>query len=306
MNDITLISPAKINLFLEVLGKREDGYFQIETILQEIGLHDNILIRDKKGEDINVEVSPPLQIAKEDNIAYKAARLIQQKGKKRDRGVEIFIEKKIPVGRGLGGGSSNAASVLKGLNELWHLGFSFKELADLGKELGMDVPFFIHGGTCLGTERGEIINPLPKFSGVKVLLLWPNLSISTAEVYKNIPSILTKKKRSAKLLIESLKTKDLEGVKKNLFNRLEDVAFKIHPLLHQFQKQCASLKTDRIIMSGSGSAFFTILSSDWKEEEYVKKQILKLKASLPPAPSCLAETGRKESWQGGYYIGKTL
>jgi 4-diphosphocytidyl-2-C-methyl-D-erythritol kinase len=154
MNEVKLKSSAKINLFFELLSKRKDGYFQVETILQEIDLHDNILIRDKEGGDISVEVSPSLNIPKGDNIAYKAARLIQKKAGKNNRCAEIFIEKKIPVGRGLGGGSSNAASVLKGLNKLWQLNFSSEELADFGKELGMDVPFFIYGGTCLGTQRG--------------------------------------------------------------------------------------------------------------------------------------------------------
>ncbi len=286
MNNINLTSPAKINLFLEALGRRQDSYFQIETILQEIDLHDDVLIRGKEGGGINVEVSPLLPIAQEDNIAYKAAKLIQQKSKSFKRGAEIFINKRIPAGRGLGGGSSNAASVLKGLNKLWRLGFSSKDLADFGKELGMDVPFFIYGGTCLGTERGEIISPLPKFSGFKILLVWPDFSVSTSGVYKSVFPFLTKKIRSAKLLIESLKRNNFEGVTKHLFNRLEDVAFKIYPPLYRFRKQLDSLKTGHIIMSGSGSAFFTILPNDWKEEEHVKKELLKLK--------------------GGYYIGKTL
>jgi 4-diphosphocytidyl-2-C-methyl-D-erythritol kinase len=286
MNKIKLKSSAKVNLFFELLSKREDGYFQIETILQEIDLHDDILIKDIDGGDIHVKVSPSLNISKEDNIAYKAAQLLQRKSKMFNRGAEISIRKRIPVGRGFGGGSSNAAGVLKGLNKLWHLGFSLKELAGFGKELGMDVPFFIYGGTCLGSERGEIITPLPNFSGIEILLLWPNFSISTAEIYRSAHSNLTKKKRSAKLLIEFLKKKDLEGINKHLFNRLEDVAFKVHPPLYRFKKQIASLNTGNIIMSGSGSAFFAILPDGWKEEEYMKKKILKLK--------------------GGYYIGKTL
>ncbi len=286
MTEIKISSSAKINLFLEVLGKRKDGYHQIETVFQEIDLHDNISIKDREGGDINVEVSPALNIAKENNIAYKAAKLIQNKARQFNKGADIFIEKRIPIGRGLGGGSSNAASVLKGLNELWHLGFSLKDLAILGKEVGMDVPFFIYGGTCLGSERGEVITPLPRFSGVNVLVLWPDFPVSTALVYKSISSSLTKKKRSAKLLTEALKINDFEGAKKHFFNRLEDVACEIHPLLYQFKKQIGSFETGNIIMSGSGSAFFVVLPNDWKKEEHIKKEILKLK--------------------GGYYIGKTL
>ena len=285
MNELKLTSSAKVNLFLEVIGKRPDGYHQIETIFQEIDLHDDILLMDTEGQGIDVKVSPSLNIAKEENIAYKAAKLLQKKAKQFNKGAEILIEKRIPVGRGLGGGSSNAASVLKGLNELWELGFSTKDLADLGKELGMDVPFFICGGTCLGRERGEVITPLPDLSGIDILILWPDFPVSTAEVYRSISPSLTKKNRSAKLLTGYLNTRDFEGITKHLFNRLEDVALKIHPPLGHFKKQIASLTTGNIIMSGSGSAFFTILSSNW-EEGSIKKEIRKLK--------------------GGYYIGETL
>ncbi len=301
MNELKVISPAKINLFLEIVGKRPDGYHQIETIFQEIDLHDDVLIKETEKQGIDVKVSPSLNIAKEENIAYRAAKLIQKKAKKLDKGVGIFINKKIPVGRGLGGGSSNAAAVLKGLNRLWQLNFSLEKLADLGKELGMDVPFFIYGGTCLGTGRGEIITPLPNFLGVDILLIWPNFSISSAEAYKSVSSAclsvgcgqdskqagLTKKIRSVKLLLDALERNDFEGVKRNFFNRLEDVAFKIHPLLYQFKKQINSLNLcNNIIMSGSGSAFFTVLPNKGVNEEKVKNEIIKLK--------------------GGCHIGKTL
>ncbi len=291
MSKIHIKSYAKVNLFLELLGKRKDGYHQIETVLQEIDLHDTVSIKDKKGPEIKVEVSPSLDIPQEENIAYKAAKLIQKKGKKPDNGAEIFITKRIPVGRGLGGGSSNAAAVLKGLNKLWKLDFSLEELADLGKELGMDVPFFIYGGTCLGTGRGEVIKPLPDFANFKILVFWPDFPISTAEVYKNACASpcagLTKKIRSVKLVAEALNTNDFEEVKRNFFNRLEDVAFKIYPLLSRFKEQIKSLDTrNNIIMSGSGSAFFAVLPDKGIDEKYIKKGIIKLK--------------------GGYYIGKTL
>jgi 4-diphosphocytidyl-2-C-methyl-D-erythritol kinase len=286
MNEIEITSPAKVNLFLELLGRRKDGYFQIETILQEIDLYDNILIKDKEGGDIHVEVSPALSINKEDNLAYKAAKLIQKKANKIQRGAEIFIEKRIPLGRGLGGGSSNAASVLKGLNELWNLGFSSKELAELGKEIGMDVPFFVYGGTCLGRGRGEVIASLSKFSGFRILVFWPDFPVSTAEVYNKISINLTKKRRSAKFLIDSLKAKDLEGVIKRIFNRLEDVTLKIYPSLSRFKEKITFLKAKRIIMSGSGSAFFTFLPENLEEEEHIIRELTKLK--------------------GGCHIGRTL
>ncbi|MCK4905641.1 4-(cytidine 5'-diphospho)-2-C-methyl-D-erythritol kinase [bacterium] len=302
-NELKVISSAKVNLFLEVIGKRPDGYHNIETIFQEIDLHDEILIRKKAEQGIDIKVSPSLNITKEDNIAYKAAKLIQQKAKKNNGGIEIFIEKRIPAARGLGGGSSNAAAVLRGLNQLWQLNFSLEELADLGRQLGMDVPFFIYGGTCLGTERGEVITPVEDFAGFRILIIWPNFPISTADIYKSVSCCLsigceqaglprnkaglTKKKRSAKLLLGALKINDFEGVKKHFFNRLEDVAFKNYPLLYQFKQQIKSLYTgDNIIMSGSGSAFFAILPDEGVNEEYIKKEIIKLK--------------------GGCYIGKTL
>ena len=286
MNEVTIASSAKINLFLELLGRRQDGYFQIETVLQEIDLHDDISIKNKQGAGIDVKVLPSLSISKEENIAYKAAELLCQKTGRDGCGVQIFIEKRIPVGRGLGGGSSNAAAVLKGLNELWELGLSREELAKLGAELGMDVPFFIYGGTCLGTQRGEIVEPLEGFSGVDIVIFWPDFPVSTAEVYGKVSRNLTRTKRSAKFLIDCLKAKDFDGIDKNIFNRLENVALKIYPSLAGFKEKISPFSANKIIMSGSGSAFFSVLRGKLKNKKNLFDELRKLK--------------------GGCYIGKTL
>lgn len=285
-NELTITSHAKVNLFLELLGKRKNGYFPIETILQEVDLHDDVLIKDTEEKTISVEVSPSLSISREDNIAYKAAKLLQEETGQLDRGVDIFINKRIPVGRGLGGGSSNAAAVLKGLNELWNLKLSPERLADLGAKLGMDVPFFIFGGTCLGTQRGEVVKPLDHFSGVDIALFWPDFAVSTAEIYNKISHSLTQRKRSAKFLIGALKEKEFAEIDRNLFNRLEEVTLKIYPSLFGLKKTLNSLEIGNFIMSGSGSAFFSILYGNAKEKGEILRGLTKIK--------------------GGFYIGKTV
>ncbi|HIE43759.1 MAG TPA: 4-(cytidine 5'-diphospho)-2-C-methyl-D-erythritol kinase [Candidatus Omnitrophica bacterium] len=284
LNKITINSPAKVNLFLELLHKREDGYWEIKTVLQEIDLYDEVYLRERKDGKVRVVCSDP-SIEEEKNLAYRAAKLIQEKGRVFDKGVEVFIEKKIPIGRGLGGASSNAAAVLKGLKELWSLNLTQQELATLGAQLGMDIPFFIYGGTCLGTGRGETITPLPDFAGFPILLLWPEFSVSTPEVYRNASLSLTKKRKCATLLLKSLRSKDLDGVEKSLFNRLEEVALEIYPSLSQTKEKITSLNIGNSIMTGSGSAFFVFLPDAKDKEESIVQEL--------------------RNFEGGYYVGKT-
>lgn len=282
MSEITLPSPAKVNLFLELLKKRKDGYWQIETVLQEIDLHDEVHIRERKNGRITVTCSEGY-IDGEKNIAYKAVKLMQDRFRLSGRGVEIHIEKRIPIGRGLGGGSSNAATVMKGLNQIWSLKATKEELAKLGVELGMDVPFFIYGGSCLGKGRGELITPLPPFSHFPILLVWPDFPIATAELYQRVPVSLTKKRKRATLLLKYLKNRDLEGVRNCLFNRLEEVALQMYPSLKEIKNKLGLLHG---IMTGSGSAFFCFLNTPTENGEAIIREL--------------------KNFKGGYYVGETV
>lgn len=258
MKEIRLFSPAKVNLFLELLGKREDGYWEVETVLQEVDLKDEIIIRETGGGKIRVKCSNSEVGPEKDNLAYKAARIVNEEYAEGRRGIQIEIKKNIPVGRGLGGGSSNAAVTLKGLNQLWELGLSQTELAGIGTRLGMDVPFFIYGGTCLGKGRGEVITPLPRLKNVPILLLWPDFSLPTAQVYSQISPPLTYQTRSVTLLTKALQAQDIESMQSSVFNRLEEVVQRIYPSVRFFWKQIDSLRLGRNTMSGSGPTFFIL------------------------------------------------
>ena len=188
MEEIILKSPAKINLGLRVLGKRDDGYHEIETIMQMIELSDTIVIK-KRDRGIRVSCSDR-KLCGKSNLAYAAALMIKKEGGVR-AGADIRVEKKIPVGSGLGGGSSNAAFVLSALNKLWELGYQRERLMEMAGCLGSDVPFFLDGPLALAKGRGEILIPLGNPGKFYIVLVIPSLSISTEWAYKNLNLKLT-------------------------------------------------------------------------------------------------------------------
>ena len=184
----SLIAPAKINLYLEIIGDRPDGYHELAMVLQSISLADKIDIRAIGVEAIVVRCKNPLVPPDVSNIAYRTAFLMSQQFPEvfaRYGGVEIIIHKHIPVTAGLAGGSTNAAAVLVGLNLMWELGLTQSELQELGAQLGSDVPFCISGGTALATGRGEVLSPLPNLDHIYVVLAkYKNISISTLWAYR--------------------------------------------------------------------------------------------------------------------------
>lgn len=174
---------AKINLTLEVLARRKDGFHQIRTVLQELELCDILHLEEIPGRGIELACSDPGLPVDEGNLVYRAASLLQERYAPR-KGARITLIKRIPVAAGLGGGSSDAAAIIKGLNRLWNLSLNVDTLLKLGAKLGSDVPFFIYGGTCLAEGRGERVRILPPFPPVKVLLAAPaKLKLSAGQVY---------------------------------------------------------------------------------------------------------------------------
>ena len=259
MSSLSLKSYAKVNLFLEVLGKRSDGYHEIESLIQEISLCDNILLEDRlRGITIlcpNKKVNIP---SNHNNLAYKAAKLLIERFNIK-KGISITIDKKIPVGSGLGGGSSNAASVLKGLNQLWNIGLRNAELQELGAEIGSDVPFFINGKTALVKGRGVKIHTCFTIPKIWLVLAIPNVSVSTKWAYGRLDGELTKNINSAKLPgVKKLQVKDIV---KNLFNRLEGVVFEEYPLFKVIKEKMIACGASGALMSGTGSTVFGIASS---------------------------------------------
>lgn len=258
MNQITLRANAKINLFLNVLDKRPDGYHNIETIYQSISLHDTITLRKLSHGEVKLQSNIPDLPTDERNIVYKAVKLMMSETNT-NYGVDIQIIKRIPISAGLAGGSADAAGTLVGLNELWDIGFSQDKLKELGEKLGADVPFCIIGGTCLGEGKGEKIIKLNSLPSLPVVIANPGFQVSTAWAYENIDNLgLTEITKNANILIDKINQKDLSNISDDLFNIFESVVFQKYPVLSEL-KDCFN-KNGALgsLMTGSGPTVFAL------------------------------------------------
>lgn len=272
MNSIQLKSRAKINLSIDVLGKRPDGYHLVEMIMQTIDLFDIIKIFSIEEDKIIIESNSKDIPLDSKNIVYKAADLIKNHCNIR-KGIKIYIEKNIPIAAGMAGGSSNAAAVLVGLNKLWNLNLSKEELKVLGLKLGADVPFCIEGEASLAENIGE---KLTKIDGLSqdafVLVCKPDLFVSTKEIYEEIDSKIIEKRPNNKLLIQLLKENNIEMLAKNMYNVLEEVTKEKYPVIKEIEKVMMENDALGSMMSGSGPTVFGIY--DNKEQAENCKQIL--------------------------------
>ena len=269
-NIINLKAYAKVNLFLEILGKRDDGYHEIETIMQEIDLADNLQFEETQ-EGVKLECNNKNIPINQDNLVCKAANLILKEcGIK--KGVLIDLEKNIPVGAGLGGGSSDAAATLKALNSLWGVGLNDGELMEFAAKLGSDIPFFINGKTSLCRGRGEEISPVEIGIRMDYLILFPRIHISTETIYKNLKIDLTKKRKDVSFFLDALKHSEVTDISKLLFNRLEEVIFTTYPDLLQVKSSLETFGFCGLSISGSGSAFFG-LCKDRHQAEVIKSKV---------------------------------
>ena len=251
-------SPAKINLFLEVTGKRTDGYHTLNTLMCCIVLHDSIRLSFKKT-GITIHCSHPDVPQDESNLACRAAKLFFDTIGSRD-GVHMDIEKKIPIGAGLGGGSSNAAAVLKALNAHYGAPVSQADLMAMGKTIGADVPFFIYGKPAVATGIGDILTPCPHLESFPLVLIYPSVPVSTAEVYKKLNLRLTKtKKINTRFLFKQNQGRDAFQF---LFNDLEPVASVICPDIEAAKASLLKQNAMAALMTGSGSAVFGIFEND--------------------------------------------
>ena len=269
-NVISLKAPAKVNLFLEILGKRDNGYHEIETIMQEIDLADSLQFEETQ-EGVTLECNDKNIPANQDNLVCKAANLILEECGIR-KGVIINLEKNIPVGAGLGGGSSDAATTLKALNSLWKVGLNNEELMGFAAKLGSDIPFFINGKTALCRGRGELITPVEVRNRMDYIILFPRVHISTETIYKNLKIDLTKKRKDVSFFLDALKYSEVAGISKLLFNRLEEIIFATYPDLLQVKSTLESFGFCGLSISGSGSAFFG-LCNDRHQAEVIKSKI---------------------------------
>jgi 4-diphosphocytidyl-2-C-methyl-D-erythritol kinase len=253
-------APAKINLSLDVLHKRPDGYHEVEMIMTTIDLADRLELSLLDKNEIQI-VSHNRFVPDDDrNLAYQAAQLLKDRFNVK-QGVMIAIEKTIPVAAGLAGGSSDAAAALRGLNKLWNLGLSLDELASLGSEIGSDVSFCVYGGTALATGRGEIVSQLPVPPTCWVILAKPFIGVSTADVYRRLD--LTKMKHPhTGGMIEAIKKKNYAQVCENVGNVLEEVTLNLYPEVAQIKEQMKRFGADAVLMSGSGPTVFSLVQHD--------------------------------------------
>ena len=256
---------AKINLGLEVIGKREDGYHEVRTLLQTVSLHDVLEFRPAPDDRIILAGDDRTISWGRDNLIFRAALLLKERVRV-SKGVEIRVAKAIPPGKGLGGGSSNAAMTLYALNEIWGLGLEKEALIDLGKTLGADVPFFLEGGLCLGTGRGDDIAPVNELNSLFCLLVMPEISISTASVYGQLQFSLTSHGKHSKI-IKFLDSRKLDSLE----NELEETVFRLYPQLSAIKSLFRSHGSELSLVSGTGSAVFGLFSEKAKAEKVLQR-----------------------------------
>ncbi|MDR2017432.1 MAG: 4-(cytidine 5'-diphospho)-2-C-methyl-D-erythritol kinase [Syntrophobacterales bacterium] len=262
---LSCASPAKVNLMLKVLSKREDGYHNLFSVVDVISLYDILHIKEEPSGKVIVKDDRGLLPEGEQNTVFRAATLLR-KQYGITRGVKIFIEKNIPIGSGLGGPSSNAATTLKALNMMWELQINDDVLMGLGAEIGADVPLFIHGGSCLMEGIGERITPvsLPR---LWYLVVYPDTILSTAEVYKRLKIVLTKGENDIKLTGNLATAYDVSRI---LENDLEKVGTLICPTIKNVKARLMDSGSVGALMSGSGSSVFGIFENEEKARNALK------------------------------------
>jgi len=280
---LVLKSFAKLNLYLQVLNKRKDNFHNLSTLFARVDLADRLIFKKRPDSLIKIK-SDSLEVpADSANLCYRAAELLRQE-LKLSLGVDIRLKKRIPVGAGLGGGSSNAANVLLGLNKLWKLNLSKTKLLNLGSKLGSDVPFFIHQAKfALGSQRGDRISPLSSLKKVKLwfILVYPNLKVSTPLVYQKFDaylsadgdfSRLTRPRGNVRILTSQLLKKGKAVDASCLFNALEIATGSLYPVIYQVKNALSDMGLDKVMMSGSGSAVFAI-SDSRKDAQSLKSKL---------------------------------
>ncbi|QST00127.1 4-(cytidine 5'-diphospho)-2-C-methyl-D-erythritol kinase [Pontibacillus sp. ALD_SL1] len=253
-------APAKINLALDVLYKRPDQYHEVDMIMTTIDLSDRIELSPLRTDEILIVSENRFVPSDHRNLAFQAAQVLKDRFGIRE-GVEIYIEKQIPVAAGLAGGSSDAAAVLRGLNRLWELDLSLEELADIGARIGSDVSFCVHGGTARATGRGEKIEKLPAPPACWVVLAKPTIGVSTQAIYENL-NLDEASHPDIPAMIEALKREDYQGICSRVSNVLEPVTVQLHSDVQQIKEHMHEFGADAVLMSGSGPTVFGLVQHE--------------------------------------------
>lgn len=274
MDSISLKALAKINLGLDVIGEREDGYHDVRMVMQSIHLYDRVEMRRTRSPHIRVEVNLYYLPIDENNLVYQAAKIMKERYKIRD-GVHITLQKFIPVAAGLAGGSSDAAAVLVGMNRLFRLGLKQEELRKIGEELGADVPFCIMRGTVLAEGIGERLTPLPPMPRCPVLIAKPGVSVSTKEVYDNLKLYEGIRHPDIDGMVEAVRGHDLTEIAAHMGNILETVTVPKYPVINDIKRIMMENGALNAMMSGSGPSVFGLFPN----EKEIRKAYEALKQS---------------------------
>ncbi|MEJ9279682.1 MULTISPECIES: 4-(cytidine 5'-diphospho)-2-C-methyl-D-erythritol kinase [Ureibacillus] len=253
-------APAKINLTLDVLYKRPDQYHEVEMVMTTVDLADRIGLELRNDGKIVIHSSSSIVPEDDRNLAYQAAILLKNTYNVHE-GATITIHKEIPIAAGLAGGSSDAAATLRGLNQLWNLNLSIDTLAELGANIGSDVPFCVYGGTALATGRGEKIQPLPAPPSCWVILAKPRIGVSTAKIYEGL-NLENIEHPNTKQMMTALENKDYSLMCKTLGNVLESVTCSLYPEVAVIKNQMIRFGVDAALMSGSGPTVFGFVDSE--------------------------------------------
>lgn len=269
-------SPCKVNLLLNILGKRPDGFHELETVMHPVALCDRLAFEQTQTPGLSLTCSNPSLACNASNLVYRAAASFLQEARISD-GIRIHLEKRIPLAAGLGGGSGNAANTLLGLNELFDRPLGAESLTAIAASLGSDVPFFLQSNPALATGRGERIVPLPFFPalrGLFVLLIYPGFGVPTAWAYQSLarfPAALNGESGRAARLITLLQSADVAAAGRVLYNSLEAPVLQKYPLLQMFQEFLREHGALAALMSGSGSTTFALASTEDKANALADK-----------------------------------
>ncbi len=270
MTAVIVDCPAKINLFLEVLGKRADGYHEVATVMQTIELYDRLFFRGRE-KGVKIICRKACVPVDERNLVFRTIKLLSAETGV-NRGVEIEIDKRIPVASGLGGASSDAAGTFIAINKMWNLGLTKEDMISLSEKIGTDIAFFIHlaaddfsgfsGGTFLGKGRGNEMQALPSLPVSWLVLIAPAVHVSTKSIYKDLNLELTVDKQDFKMIVDTLPTGDLSLISKFLFNRLESVTIPRYSVIETIKKTLLREGVVGALMSGSGPVVFGLVSDE--------------------------------------------
>ncbi|HEY9581852.1 MAG TPA: 4-(cytidine 5'-diphospho)-2-C-methyl-D-erythritol kinase [Savagea sp.] len=258
-------APAKINLTLDVLGKREDGYHEVDMVMTTIDLADRLTFEQLDEDTIQIQTYDRFIPNDQRNLAYQAAQLLKETYEIK-QGVRITIQKKIPVAAGLAGGSTDAAAALRGLNRLWNLHLTLDELAQYGAKIGSDVPFCVYGGTARATGRGEQIEHIAAMPHSWVVLVKPAISVSTASIYSKVDSTILGR-NATQQMVDALTEGQYNKICRTMHNALESITMHQYPEVARLKEKMQKIGADAVLMSGSGPTVFAIV----KNEERAKR-----------------------------------